>query len=245
MAYSSYGDVWQDTILWIHSFFPSWVTGTVAVDVPIGREGIQQLAEILPTLQGKTLLISPRTQFVLWQAMREEMGLLDDSWTLSLEMPSPYAEQLQANLTARYRDLETRSQALFNMNNDSLRKGMEPALEDEWKLLDYGIEQTAGPGGAALSISSLAGPLIIAAAVIVGAYFLTKIVAGFQEASILKYGIEELRRTGHPEEIAKILTKVPGGLSGSKFPWGWVAGGTIVVVGGALFFKWIWGEIGK
>lgn len=241
-GYGSYGG-WEDAILWFHAHLPSWLTGTVTVDVPATPEGEMQLMDMLPDLAGKTILISASTQYLLWKMLRDNLRMVDEMYVQSYEFPLEYGQLLRSRLYGQKKEIMSIAYQLYGYNEEALRKGVPPALRDEWTIVE--MEPAAIPVATALVIAVAAGITVtVAVGIIVAGSLIYKTYSSYQKTSLMREGIDEVLKLGRPELVVDLLGAAKDKVSGAS-PWVWGLGIGAAAIGGTVFLAFIFGQIQK
>jgi hypothetical protein len=240
LRYKTYSGVWEDTILWFHSNLPSWITGVETLDVPeemIIRETDEAyLQDRLVGLGGKTVLLSPRAQYVLWKTMREEKAYIDNLKEKLDMLDEPNASNLASWIAKKEDSLYARADMFFNASEKSLDNGVPPAKIDDWMMIE--VQQTALPALAAvLQVVTILGIAII---ITVGVVFaVSKIVDIFKSKDEMKLKaatIQSLIDSGHFDLIKDVFSAEE---REKGFPWGWLIGAGAGIAGAALLINWL------
>ena len=235
-ALSAYSGIWDDTLMWFHAQLPSWITGVTTVNVPATDAGEAQLREMLPTLHGKTILISASTQYLMWRIIRDELQRIDVLWQDSLDLPPEIGNQMRSNLSTARADLYAISEIILNQNEQALRAGVPPANISDWVLVELPEERTGflPPWGAVL---------LIAVGILTVGGLVYKIFTRSDEISAYETAIKEAVRIGNPQLIQSVLARFTGKESG--WSWGWVVGLGLGAVGLSIFTAFLIGQLKK
>jgi len=235
-----YAGIWEDTILEIQSYLPEWITGTVKIDIEPTPEGIERLKRMLPEIEGKTVLMSARTQYTLWLLLRQTAEMIDDMFEKSLTLPPETGAELRRKLIKMKNDVLDTAKIIFNANETALKMGVKPAIKDEWLLMEYPERTMAGAGAGLLASPGFWGLfaiIVIAVAIVVGGWVITKAVKNYHQANVLKDSIDKFIEIGRPDLIPELLKAFPE-YKGKKFPYGWVIGIGLSSIAGLMIFSW-------
>lgn len=243
-----YSGIWADTILWLQAHLPSWLTGTVTLNVPASPEGEKMLDDILPTLRGKTVLMSASTQYLLWRKLRETLIKLDDLYQTVQQFGPQQATQLMDIIDTRRKEIEYFARYLMGQNLDALRKGVPPAMENDWIIVELQREPTAVPAAGFLSALSPWGIITIAVAIIAGVVLVNKFWTQRKEVDNLTKVIDEIIATGRVDLIPEILGSMAqyrGTREEKGFNWKWGIGIGAMAVGATVLIAFVIGQAKK
>jgi len=217
-----YSGTWEDTILWFHSYLPSWITGVEKIDVPeeqlIRETGEQYLLDQLIGKEGKLILLSARAQYVLWTVMRNEKKQLDELTEYSKELPEEDALEIDRWVAKKNNQLATRAQTFFGVTEDSLEKGVPPAKINDWLLIQ--MEPTAALPAVWVVVTVLGAAVVIATGVVIAAKFISDIFASKYETASKVDAVKMLIDSGQAALIPDLFKSQKEG----GFPWGWLLG---------------------
>lgn len=241
-GFGAYGGIWDDTQEWVLTNLPSWATGVTAVDVPEGEEGVQQLMEMAPELNGK-ILLSARAQYALWTVYQREAATLDEMFAATADIGGATGESIRANLESQRQEIIRKAQELATINNSALEQGVPPAIAGEWLP-----EESARTGAAAALLTNpeflvfAGGAIIIASVILAGAITISWAVGKWLDLEEQKIALANIP---DPEGKLQYLLERTKSKPGGGFPWPWVIGigaaGVLVVLGVA----WAEGTLGR
>jgi len=237
-ALGAFRGIWDDTLMWFHAQLPSWLTGVKTVNVPATDEGEAQLREMLPTLHGKTILISASTQYLLWRIIRDELQRIDTLWQNSLDLPADIGNQMRAQLSRARAELYSISEIILNQNEQALRAGVPPANLSDWVLVELPEEQRTAflpPWGAVV---------LIAVGILTVGGLIYKVFTRSDEISAYETAIKEAVRLGNPQLIQGILSRFTGAEE-TGWSWGWAVGLGLGAVGLSIFTAFLIGQLKK
>jgi len=217
-----YSGIWDDTILWFHSYLPSWLTGVEKIDVPeeelIRETGEQYVMDRLQEAGGKLVLLSARAQYVLWKAMRDEKGKLDELLEYSQSLPEEDAEQVQYWVAKKNESLNKKAETLFGVTEDALSKGVPPAKINDWLLIQ--MEPTAALPAIWTVVTVIGVSIIIASGVVIASKFIADVFNSKYETAAKMDAVKVLLEGGQAALIPDLFKQEKE----KGFPWGWLIG---------------------
>lgn len=238
-----FGGIWDDTKAWTLQHLPTWLTGVTPVDVSPGEAGIQELIDLLPTLQGK-ILLSARAQLAYWAILDRQAAWLDQLFAETASIGGPTGQRLRTQLEQQRQELIAHAVELQRLNTGAIAEGVPEALEADW----YPDPSTrvVGPAVAGVLTSpalwEVVGVVVIASIVLASA---ATVVWGVSKYFDLQETIVSLQSLPNADARLQYLDRKWSAKAGSAggFPWGWVLGLGGIALGGVLLVAWGEGTI--
>lgn len=240
-----YAGIWEDTQEWVYGVLPGWLTWSIKIDVPEGRDGVNDLkAKFADLPDDQQVILSARAQYALWEIMRDEAAKIDFMMAESMDLPPDVGELLRAKLISMGNDLTARAKGLYKINDDAFRSGVPPAIRKDWA--GVAVEQT-GPEVAAIFTNPgfwVFATIAIATVVLATGYIISSSIQSSNSTGTMDKALEAALKLGRPDLIPGIVGQVPE-IGKSQFPWGWVLGVGAAGVGAVLLLSWMSGELGE